>query len=189
MISPHIARRYATALVEIGAETGALDTLVAEVSAMAEVYEQNADLRKALDNPLVHHDAKVAVLQDVAAGLGLSPVVRNTLLFMASRRRLNVLPTVAQLLREMNDLKRGIVRAHIVTAAPLSDEYYARLQAQLEKMTGKKVVLDKRQDESIIAGVIARIGDTVYDGSLKSRLQEIKTNLLDVDARSASATS
>ena len=186
MIAPHIARRYATALVEIGAETHSLDTLVEEVSSMAKVYADNADLRKALENPLVHHEAKVAVLNDLASGLGLSPVVKNTLLFMASRRRLNVLPSVAQLLREMNDLRRGIVRAHVVTAAPLSDEYYARLQAQLEKMTGKKVVLDKTQDESIIAGVVTRIGDTVYDGSLRSRLHELRTNLLDVDARNAS---
>jgi F-type H+-transporting ATPase subunit delta len=177
VIAPHIARRYATALVEIGAETHTLDTLVAEVSSIAETYAGNADLRKALENPLVHHEAKVAVLNDLASGLGLSPVVKNTLLFMASRRRLNVLPTVAQLLREMNDLRRGIVRAHVVTA---------RLQAQLEKMTGKKVVLDKTQDESIIAGVVTRIGDTVYDGSLRSRLQELRTNLLDVDARNAS---
>ncbi len=187
MIAPHIARRYATALVEIGAETHALDALVEEVSSVAKVYADNADLRKALENPLVQHEAKIAILNDVASGLSLSPVVKNTLLFMADRRRLSVLPTVAQLLREMNDLRRGIVRAEVVTAAPLNDEYYARLQAQLEKMTGKKVVLDKRQDESIIAGVVARIGDTVYDGSLKSRLQEIKTNLLDIDARSASA--
>ena len=178
MIAPHIARRYATALVEIGAETGALDTLVDEVSSMAEVYAQNADLRKALENPLVHHDAKVAVLQDVAAGLGLSPVVKNTLLFMADRRRLSVLPTVAQLLREMNDLRRGIVRAEVVTAAPLSDEYYARLQAQLEKMTGKKVVVDRRTDPGLIAGVVTRIGDRILDGSLRTRLQSIKDSLM-----------
>ncbi|MEO7108939.1 MAG: ATP synthase F1 subunit delta [Polyangiaceae bacterium] len=187
MIAPHIARRYATALVEIGAEENSLDQIVEQVSLIAQTYEQNADLRKALENPLVHHDAKVAVLNDIAAGLGLSPTVKNTLLFMADRRRLSVLPGVAQRLREMNDLRRGIVRAEVVTAAPLSDEYYSRLQAQLEKMTGKRVVLDKRQDESIIAGVVTRIGDTIYDGSLKSRLQEIKNNLLDVDARTASA--
>jgi F-type H+-transporting ATPase subunit delta len=189
VIAPHIARRYASALVEIGAEENSLDQIVSEVTLIAQTYEQNADLRKALENPLVQHEAKVAVLNDIASGLGLSPTVKNTLLFMADRRRLAVLPGVAQRLREMNDLRRGIVRAEVITAAPLSDEYYSRLQAQLEKMTGKKVVLDKRQDESIIAGVVTRIGDTVYDGSLKSRLQEIKNNLLDVDARAASAAS
>ncbi|MGH7281509.1 MAG: ATP synthase F1 subunit delta [Polyangiaceae bacterium] len=178
MIAPHIARRYAKALVSIGVETGSLDTIVNDMNGVASAFESSADLRNALENPLVAHTAKRAVLEDVAAQLGLSPIVRNTLLFMADRRRTRILPSVAQLVREMNDLRRGIVRAEVVTAAPLSDEYYARLQAQLEKMTGKQVVLDKRQDESIIAGVVARIGDTVYDGSLRARLSEIKGSLL-----------
>lgn len=179
MIAPHIARRYAKALVELGGEGGNLDHLVTEVSSVAAAFEESADLRNALENPLVALDAKRAVLEDLATQLGLSPTVKNTLLFMGDRRRLRVLPTVAQLLREMNDLRRGVVRAEVVTAAPLSDAYYARLQAQLEKMTGKKVVLDKKQDTSIIAGVVARIGDTVYDGSLRARLQELKGSLLE----------
>ena len=178
MIAPHIARRYAKALVDIGVETGSLDAIVNDVSNVASAFESSADLRNALENPLVAHAAKRAVLEDLASQLGLSPVVKNTLLFMADRRRTRILPTVAQLVREMNDLRRGVVRAEVVTAAPLSDAYYARLQAQLEKMTGKQVVLDKRQDESIIAGVVARIGDTVYDGSLRARLAEIKGTLL-----------
>lgn len=178
MIAPHIARRYAKALVSIGAETGSLDAIVNDMNGLASAFESSADLRNALENPLVSREAKLAVLQDLASQLGLSPVVKNTLLFMADRRRTRILPTVAQLVREMNDLRRGIVRAEVVTAAPLSDAYYARLQAQLEKMTGKQVVIDKRQDESIIAGVVARIGDTVYDGSLRARLSEIKGSLL-----------
>lgn len=178
MIAPHIARRYAKALVDIGVETGALDTIVGEISSVASAFEESGDLRDALENPLVSHDAKRAILEELASRLGLSPVVRNTLLFMADRRRTRILPTMAKLVREMNDLRRGIVHAEVVTAAPLSDAYYARLQAQLEKLTGKTIVLDKRQDESIIAGVVARIGDTVYDGSLRARLQEMKTSLL-----------
>lgn len=179
MIAPHIARRYAKALVDIGIETSSLDAIVDEMNGVANAFETSAELRDALENPLVAHEAKRAVLTELAIKLNLSPVVKNTLLFMADRRRTRILPTMAQLIREMNDLRRGVVHAEVVTAAPLSDAYYARLQAQLEKMTGKKVVLDKRQDQSIIAGVVARIGDTVYDGSLRARLQEMKSSLLE----------
>ena len=91
---------------------------------------------------------------------------------------MRALPGIARLLREINDKRKGLVRAEVVTAAPLSDAYYARLQQQLEKMTGRKIVLDKREDPTILAGVITRIGDTVYDGSLRSRLHEIKHALL-----------
>ncbi|MEO8798014.1 MAG: ATP synthase F1 subunit delta [Polyangiaceae bacterium] len=182
MIAPHIARRYAKALMEIGVEQGNVDAVVAEVAAVAAAYESSEELQEALENPVFAHEAKHAVLAEIASHLGLSPMVKNTILFMADRRRMPVLPTVAQLLREMNDLRAGVVRAVITTAAPLSDAYFTRLQAQLEKMTGKKVVLDKHQDPSIIAGVMARIGDTVYDGSLRSRLQEMKTSFLENDA-------
>jgi len=78
----------------------------------------------------------------------------------------------------MTDRKKGLLRAEVVTAAPLSEAYYARLQQQLEKMTGRKVVIDRREDASILAGVVTRIGDTVYDGSLQTRLNELKHALL-----------
>jgi len=184
VIAPHIARRYAKALMEIGVEQGNVDAVVNEVASVAAAYDASEELQEALENPVFAIEAKHAVLDDVASQLGLSPMVKNTLRFMADRRRMRVLPTVAQLLREMNDLRGGVVRAVVTTAAPLSDAYFARLQAQLEKMTGKKVVLDKKQDPSIIAGVVARIGDTVYDGSLRSRLQEMKHSLLENGAAS-----
>jgi F-type H+-transporting ATPase subunit delta len=91
---------------------------------------------------------------------------------------MRALPGIAKILREMNDKKKGLLRAEVVTATVLSDAYYTRLQQQLEKMTGRHVVLDKREDASLLAGVITRIGDTVYDGSLRSRLHEIKHSLL-----------
>jgi F-type H+-transporting ATPase subunit delta len=91
---------------------------------------------------------------------------------------LHALPAIAQLLREMSDAKQGILRAEVTTAVRLSDAYYAKLQAQLEKMTGQRVAIDKREDPSILAGVIARIGDRVYDGSLRSRMTELGQSLL-----------
>jgi F-type H+-transporting ATPase subunit delta len=81
-------------------------------------------------------------------------------------------------MKEMNDLRRGVVRAEVISAAELSDEYYQKLHAQLEKLTGKKVALDKRLDPSLIAGVVTRIGDTVYDGSILARLRDARQALM-----------
>jgi F-type H+-transporting ATPase subunit delta len=89
-----------------------------------------------------------------------------------------VLPAVAQLLREMSDKKDGVLRAEVITAAPLSEDYYVRLKSQLERMTGKQVVVDRREDPSLIAGVVTRIGDMVIDGSLRTRLRELENALL-----------
>jgi F-type H+-transporting ATPase subunit delta len=88
------------------------------------------------------------------------------------------LPYVARFLRELADARKGVVRAEVTTAAPLSEAYYGRLQAQLEKMTGKKVVVDRKTDPLLIAGVVTRIGDRILDGSLRTRLQSIKDSLM-----------
>jgi F-type H+-transporting ATPase subunit delta len=174
MIAGVVARRYANALLELGTESGQLDALVEEMSEVASVYETSAELRESLENPLFPHTVKKGILTELATTIGLSQTARNALQLLSDRRRMRALPGIARLLREMSDKKKGVLRAEVVTAAPLSDAYYARLQQQLEKMTGKKVALDRREDPSILAGVVTRIGDTVYDGSLSTRLQEIK---------------
>jgi F-type H+-transporting ATPase subunit delta len=174
MIAGVVARRYATALLELGSESGQLDALVEEIGEVASVYESSAELRESLENPLFPHAVKKAILEDLASTIGLGQTARNALHLLGDRRRMRVLPGIAKLLREMSDKKKGLLRAEVVTAAPLSEAYYTRLQQQLEKLTGKKVALDRREDPSLLAGVVTRIGDTVYDGSLRTRLQEIK---------------
>ncbi len=178
MIQKHVARRYAKALVEIGSETGTLDVIVEEMGRVAEAYEGTPELRSALGNPLVAHASKKGIVSEICEKLSVSTTTKNTVLLLVDRRRMPVLPGIAQVLKEMNDLKKGVVRAEVVSAAPLSDAYYAKLHTHLEKLTGKKIALDKRTDPSLLAGVVTRIGDTIYDGSLLARLREMRTTLM-----------
>ena len=178
MIAGVVARRYAKAILELGNEIGTIDAIVEEMSSAAEAYQTSAELRSALENPLFPLEVKRNILNELAQTLGLSTTTRNTILLLNDRRRMIALPGIARLLREMSDAKKGVVRAEVVTATLLSDAYYAKLQVQLEKMTGKRVVVDRREDANIIAGVVTRIGDTVYDGSLRARLDEMKSALL-----------
>jgi F-type H+-transporting ATPase subunit delta len=173
-----VARRYAKALLEIGLEVGTLDALVNEMAAMAEVWASSAELRNAIENPLVAHDAKKAVINEVAARLGSSTTTRHTVLLLVDRRRAKALPHVAATLRELADARKGLLRATVTTAAPLSDSYYGRLQAQLETMTGKQVVVERRTDPTLIAGVVTRIGDRILDGSLRTRLESLRDSLM-----------
>ena len=85
---------------------------------------------------------------------------------------------MARALHELSDARKGVLRAEVTTAVPLSDGYYERLRTQLERMTGKRVVVDRRTDPQLIAGVVTRIGDRVFDGSLRSRLQSLKDALM-----------
>lgn len=178
MIAGTISRRYAKAILELGTESGRLDAIVAELGLIAETYAGSSELQRVMGDPLVSHAAKKAILSDLAAQLSLGPISRNATLLLGDRRRLRLLPEIAQLLREMNDLAKGIVRAEVTSAIALSDGFYERLQAQLESMTGKKVVLDKKTDESLVAGVVTRIGDQVFDGSIRARLASLKNALL-----------
>jgi F-type H+-transporting ATPase subunit delta len=173
-----VARRYAQALLELGAEEGSLDKLVDEMTTLADAWETSAELRNAVENPLVPHDVKKAVIAELAAQIGATATTRNTLMLLVDRRRTKTLPYLASYLRELADARKGVVRAEVTTAAPLSDAYYTRLQAQLEKMTGKKVVVDRKTDATLIAGVVTRIGDRILDGSLRTRLQSIKDTLM-----------
>ncbi|MDP9000498.1 MAG: ATP synthase F1 subunit delta, partial [Myxococcota bacterium] len=169
-----VARRYAQALLELGVEQGQLERVVDEMATFGHSWETSADLRNAIENPLVPHAAKKAVVSDLADRIGATSTVRNALMVLVDRRRAAALPYIARMLGELADARRGLVRAEVTTATPLGDAYYARLQAQLEKMTGKRVVIDRRTDASLIAGIVTRIGDRIIDGSLRTRLQSLR---------------
>jgi len=174
VIAPHVSRRYAKALLELGVEGDSLDALVGDVAKIAAAYQESAELRRALANPMITLDAKKATLADLAETLGISALARTAIFLLADRRRLPLLPEIAQLLKEMTDLRAGIVRAEVTTAVPMTDTYYERLRMALERLTGRKVVLDKKIDAHILSGVVTRIGDRVLDGSVRSRLISLK---------------
>lgn len=172
-----VATRYARAIFELAQESGQKDTLVDEIDRAAAAYAASDELRSALENPLVAHSAKKAIVGEIADKLALSPTAKHALQLLSDRRRLRVLPEIARRLRELGDLGRGVVHAEVTSATTLSDSFYTRLQAQLEKSSGKRIVLDRKTDASLIAGVVVRVGDTLIDGSLRARLDSLKNAL------------
>ncbi|HQP38321.1 MAG TPA: ATP synthase F1 subunit delta [Polyangiaceae bacterium] len=173
-----VAARYAQALLELGVESGQLAAFADQVQSVADAWQQSEELRGALQSPLVSDHDREAVLQAVASRAGASTVVINTLKLLARRRRLAVLPSMARALRKLSDERAGLIRVEVRSARPLSEDYVRRLQGELEKTTGKKVVLDRKVDPALIAGVVTRVGDVVIDGSVKSRLDDLRSHLL-----------
>ena len=178
MIAAHVSRRYARALLELGMAEGNLDALVGDVSKVAEVYESSHDLRISAENPLVPLPTKKAILTEICDKLGIGKTAKHTVLLLGDRRRIALLPEIAQMLREMNDAQKGLLRAEVTTAVALSDAFYQKLLSTLEKISNKRVVLDKKHDPALIGGVVLRIGDLVLDSSLKTRLDGLKQALL-----------
>jgi F-type H+-transporting ATPase subunit delta len=173
-----IARRWARAIFELGKETNAVARINADVSAFAEVYASHDELSHVLSNPLVPDAAREAVVVDVAGKLNLSDMSKNALRLLAQKRRLGALPLIARQLSRLADEDQNIVRAEVTTAGPASDDYLAKLRAELEKATGKKVTIAHKVDKALIGGVVTRIGDRVIDGSVKTRLQSFRETLL-----------
>jgi F-type H+-transporting ATPase subunit delta len=173
-----IARRWARAIFELGKETNAVARLSEDIGAFADTYAGNAELSGVLDNPLVPDNSREALIVDIASRMGLSDMAKNALRLLAQKRRLAALPLIARQLARLSDEAQNIVRAEVTTAGPASDDYLAKLRAQLEKATGKKVSIVHRVDKSLIGGVVTRIGDRVIDGSVKTRLANFRETLL-----------
>jgi F-type H+-transporting ATPase subunit delta len=173
-----VADRYAQALFELGIDEGQIDRLVEEFDLVARAWAASVELRQAFENPRVPHAAKKAIALELAAWLGVGRVIKNTLELLIDRRRAKTIPFIARKLGELADAHKGIVRAEVTTAVNLDASYYARLQAQLERMTGKQVVVRRSTDPALIAGVVTRVGDRVFDGSLRTRLQSLRDAMM-----------
>jgi F-type H+-transporting ATPase subunit delta len=177
-MSTPVARRYARALFDLGVESNSLDKMTAEVKSVADAVAASPELASVLTSPTVPVPTRKAIMSDIAQKLGVSPLVKNAILLVTDHNRAGALPRIANALSELADEKAGKLRAEVTSAAPLTDAQYTKLGASLEKLTGRKISLVKKTDPSLIGGVVTRIGDKVYDGSVKSRLEEIRLSLL-----------
>jgi len=173
-----VASRYAQAMLEIGSEAGSLQPITDQISELAKAYSDSPELRSVIDNPLIEHADREAVLAEISSRMGALPVVMNLMRLLVQRKRMAILPAMARSLRKLSDERAGLVRAEVASSKALPDDYVRRLQAELEQMTGRKVVLERRIDPALIAGVVTRVGDRVIDGSIRTRLVDLKAQLL-----------
>jgi F-type H+-transporting ATPase subunit delta len=179
--------RYARAIFDIGVETSTLPALVERIGRFAKVYQESPELRSVLDNPLIEIEKREAVLREVAQAVGLAGDGLNAVRLLAQRHKLRALPEIAKKLGSLSDEKAGIVRATVTTATRMPESFYERLQRELEGVTQRKIAIDRREDASLIGGVITRIGDNTIDGSVRGRLEEIQRSLVGSAGGSASS--
>jgi F-type H+-transporting ATPase subunit delta len=173
------ARRYARALFDVAlAERVDLERVHAELADFARLVAGHALLERTLTNPAIPAPRKRAVVDDLLRrGGGMRAPVAKLLLLLAERDRLALLPEVVDAYRSrlMDHLK--VVRAEVVTAEPLTEDRIAALTNGFARATGRQVHLDARVDPSIIGGAVARVGSTVFDGSITRQLERMKEAL------------
>lgn len=173
-----IGRRYGAALFEIAEEQKLTAKIETELADFVAAWESSRDLRDVFENPQVSQDVRKKVLAGVLQKIGASKLLQNTLSLLSDRRRMRHVPEVAAAFQALVEARTGKVRAEVTSASPLPDAYYEQLEKVLGEVTGKQVILVRKQDPSLIAGVVTRVGDKIFDGSLKNRLNELKEELL-----------
>ena len=173
-----LARRYAKALFSLGKEqdkTGEYSEILAAIAAL--VGDTDAGVGDALNNPLYPLDARQKVMAKIAESVQADAIMTSFLNLLIEKKRADILPDIAYELQVMVDKDQNISHGSIISAIELDQTLLSKIQATLEKLTGNKVILETQVDPSIIGGIIAKVGDLVLDGSIKTQLNGLKESI------------
>jgi len=172
-----VARRYAKALLLISKEDGKTDAYRKELHGFANLMEQENALNQAITNPLYDAKNRRNVLQAVIDSLGISKIMKSFLLLLFDKGRIGFINSINEFYQRLADELKGIARASLISATELSEDTVAKIQAALSKKTNKKIVLEVSQDTELIGGIVTKIGDLVWDGSIKTQLASMRETL------------
>ncbi len=177
MVNVSVARRYARALLEASAD-GALVGTAEQLNALAGLLASNPALADVVRNPAYSRAQRHGVVERLIEVLKTeSPVLPNFLRLLVDRHRLAMLPDIARLFRDMADEKAGRVRGTVVSAVPLEPQSIRQLESTLSQVVQKQVVLETRVDREVLGGVSTQVGSLVYDGTLRTQLDDLKRAL------------
>ena len=177
MLNIQLARKYGTAIFEIANEDNKLEEYGRELADVSQALFAQAELKDFLTNPQIQPEDKKQVLLRLLKDQ-VSPMMMNFLLLLVDKRRIVLLEAINDCYQELSNKAQGIIVADVTTAYELKAELRSRLSSKLESVTVKKVQLRTHQDQSIIGGVVVKIGDTRIDGSVIGRLQALKAELM-----------
>lgn len=172
-----VSSRYARALVEVVVAPGSgnkPEDVVEQLRAVEQLLAESPDLQAALKTPAVPASRKRAVIGKLGESLGLSPVVRNFLFVILDHRRIAQLAEMREAFERLIDEHLGFVRADVTSAEPLDDAENAALRAELSSLTGKQIRPHFSVDPSLLGGVVARVGSTVYNGSIRGQIEGMR---------------
>jgi F-type H+-transporting ATPase subunit delta len=178
----HVATIYAEAFLGAAQSEGQTEQRLAEFdSLLADVLDVFPDLERVLVSGLVSHEDKVAVLDRTLGGQA-SPLLLNFLKVVSHHGRLEILRPIHREARKLFERMQGWVRVLVTTATPLDDPLAERVVEDLRRILPGKPILERRVDPSIIAGIVVRVGDTVYDGSVATQLETLRQQMIDRSA-------
>lgn len=177
MSSQTVARRYASALADAVLAGGEAREIQDELVRWESMIQTSDLLREVLSNPTINYDQKRSVLEEMIRRTKVRPATGNFLRILLKNQRLTELSEINKRFAQILDERSGVVAAEVTTARPISEEIQKALEQRLTSITGKKVRFSFATDESIIGGMIARIGSIIYDGSVRNQLRQVEGRL------------
>lgn len=178
MANVSIARRYARALIDVATAAHKLDRFGEQLHALVRVLSAHQGLSEVMVNPAYGRPQRMAILEAVMKALGgVEPEVANFIRLLVDRNRIGALPDMARVYSDLADARAGRIRGRVTSAVQLPPESLRRISEILEAITQRKVVLDVKIDPSILGGVSAQVGSVLYDGSLRTQLEELRRTL------------
>jgi len=177
MIQSPVARRYASALLEQAEAEGVTERVDSDVSLLRQVVTDSRDFVLLLESPVVSRDRKLAAI-DGLLGQHLHATTLRWIALLVDKRREALLPTVVEAYRALRDSRLGILEAQVRTPRVLTAADVTAIVDRLSLLTGKQVRLDVTLDETLMGGMVVRVGDTVYDGSVSNRLANLRERLM-----------
>ena len=173
-----VARRYASALADVVIERREQREVQAEIQSWASLIVNNPQLKEVFANPTVAYDQKRGVLEALLNRTRVRETTASFLRVLLQNQRLAQLPEIAERFGQILDERGGVVAAEITTARPIPEELKKALHDTLASATGRTVRLTFATDEAIIGGLVARIGSTIFDGSVESNLERLAAGLM-----------
>jgi len=172
-----VAQRYAAALADVVLEHKESQPVGAGLSAFLQGWQESPDLRNVLLSPGVSYEAKHVLLDKLGEAMQLAPTALNFIHVVLQHRRLEALPEIRNEFEEELRRRLGMALAEVSSAAEMNEQEKSELQSALEKLTGKRIEANYRVDAGLIGGAMVRIGSTIYDGSVRERLNRLQTRL------------
>ncbi len=170
-----IAQRYADALFELALESDAIDAIEKDMKTLRAAIDAAADLRTFLASPVYGADDQMRGITAIAEKAELSPLTKNFLSLVARNRRLFALDAMIAAFTAILARRRGEIAAEATSATPLNDEQMKRLRTEIETIVGKAVNLSTRVDPELLGGLVVKVGSTMVDSSLKTKLNRLKS--------------
>ncbi len=173
-----VAERYAQALLELGQEEGGLESLASSMRSFAQAFDGSRELRSVLLDPTIGSAEREALIRAISARISMPELGVKGLLVLARRRRLGSIGAISRRLTELSDQATGVLRGTVTTAQQMPESFYEALAAGIASATGRRILLSRTMDESLIGGAVATVGDTTIDASIRGQLADIERELM-----------